>query len=67
MLLASVCFNTIKNTENGGLKADTMLFNGEISNAKFELANAKNYRRNRNAFVKQYFNLGHRESQIPYQ
>ncbi|HRG52114.1 MAG TPA: hypothetical protein PLL00_04710 [Bacteroidia bacterium] len=62
MLLASVCFNTIKNTENGGLKADTMLFNGEISNAKFELANAKNYRRNRNAFVKQYFNLGHREN-----
>jgi len=62
MLLTSICFNTIKADENGGLTADSMFFNGRIANAKYQLANAKNYRRNRNAFLKQYFNLGHHEN-----
>ena len=60
MVLASVCFNTIKNNESGGLIEDTVFFNGHVLKSDLTLKEANNYRRNRNAFVKQYFNLGHR-------
>jgi len=60
MLLVSACFNIIKNSENGGLLEDTVFFNGHLKNENTPLKNAANYRRNRNFFVKQYFNLGHR-------
>ena len=61
MLLASVCWNGIKNSENGGITDDTTFFNGYILRAKYNLQDATNYRRNRNIFIKQYYNLGHRE------
>jgi hypothetical protein len=60
MLLVSACFNTIKNTENGGLIEDSTFFKGHLKASDFPLKSSSNYRRNRNFFIKQYFNLGHR-------
>lgn len=60
MLLAGFCWNTIMNSENGGVSNDSSLFNGYILNANYQLKTAFNYRRNRNVFLRQYFNIGHR-------
>jgi hypothetical protein len=61
MLLASIAFNTIKNEENGGLKKDSAYLSGAMITEYDEaLSAAKNFMLDRNIFLKQYLNLGHR-------
>jgi hypothetical protein len=60
MLLISACFNNIKNSENGGLTNDSTFFSGLMLKNDVPLKDVTNYRRNRNFFARQYFNLGRR-------
>jgi hypothetical protein len=61
MLLASIAFNSIKNEENGGLDNDSAYLSGAMITAyDAKLSDAKNFLLNRNVFLKQYLNLGHR-------
>lgn len=59
MLLASGALNTVKNEENGGMETDSAFFNGN-SNYKRAISDARNFRFNKNIFLKQYINLGYR-------
>lgn len=58
MLLVSGAFNSVKHEENGGMPNDSAFFAGRI-NYDPSLADARVFRLNKNAFIKQYLNLGH--------
>lgn len=58
MLLVSAAVNSVKSEENGGMAQDTTFFNGRLIYEP-TLAQAQTFRLNKNALVKNYFNLGH--------
>jgi hypothetical protein len=59
MLLISGIVNVIKNEENGGMLNDSAFFAGR-STYNAMLGDAINFRLNKNIFLKQYLNLGHK-------
>lgn len=67
-LLASGIINDTRNEESGGMINDSILDGkdviegGSVRPALTAINAAKNYRFNKNIFLKQYFNLGYRKS-----